>query len=38
MTLVVKFYNVPFNGGDGNKNYFTYYIDITDQDYSYSFN
>ena len=38
MTLVVKFYNVPFNGGDGNKNYFTYYIDITDQDYSYSSN
>lgn len=36
-TLAIKFYNVPFNGGDGNKNYFTYYIDLTDKDFSYSY-
>ena len=37
MYLVVKFWNQPLNGGDGNKNYFTYYIDITNQDFSYSY-
>lgn len=36
MSLVIKFYNKPFNGGDGNKDYFTYYIDITEQPFVYS--
>ena len=36
MYLVVKFWNQPLNGGDGNKNYFTYNIDITDQYFNYT--